>query len=663
MRRRLALVFLGLLLPAAPLLAGGPALHQVAGSDALAKGTLEGLSLDEQGVLRPGPGFDALALDASNAWAAISTEGALWIGTGNEARLLRVAPDGKVQRIQTGDGLMVTALAALPGGAVAAAVFPGARIVRVTAAGEVETHARLPAEHVWALVVGEDGHLVAATGSPGALFSIDPFGAVERLVEIGDDHARALARRGDELLVGTAPKGLLLSVRGTATTVLRDLEPQEVVGIVPSEAGLYVAANQDQTGGNVQAIGNLLKQVVEPPEPRAGKEPAARASLQDGRLYLLEPSGLLTSLWEAKQVALLSLAADGRGAVAGTYPSGRLVRVEAGAPSSILADLPEAEASVVLAEEGRLLAVATSNPAVLHRRASAPAAARYTSAPIDGGATARWGRVTVSGHGVRGLETRAGETSEPDATWGPWTAAEGFDGVSGAAGRTARFLQVRLTLEGADAWVRDLAAVAQAPNRAPLLSDVQLKKPGDADRPNAVREVTWKPSDPDGDRLETALFAQRDGSSLWVEVAPAKVLDKPTVSWDTAGLPDGTWRLRLEVSDRPDNEADRVRSATHVLGPVRVDNTPPAVRVAAKASGGRLVIEGEAADQPGGRIQRVRVSVDGGPWLVAGAHDGLYDSSTERFALSLPLPPSGLPEVVVQAVDSEQNVGAAAAAR
>ena len=73
--------------------------------------------------------------------------------------------------------------------------------------------------------------------------------------------------------------------------------------------------------------------------------------------------------------------------------------------------------------------------------------------------------------------------------------------------------------------------------------------------------------------------------------------------------------------------------------------------------------QASTVDQPGGRILAVRVSVDGGPWQVVSAKDGLYDSPTERFEASLASPGPGAHEVVAQATDSEQNVGAAAAAR
>ena len=57
----------------------------------------------------------------------------------------------------------------------------------------------------------------------------------------------------------------------------------------------------------------------------------------------------------------------------------------------------------------------------------------------------------------------------------------------------------------------------------------------------------------------------------------------------------------------------------------------------------------------------MRVSIDGGDWIVLAARDGLYDSAREAFAGILRVPEDGAHDVVVQARDALGNLGAAAA--
>ena len=121
MRRRI-LSGLLVLLTAGSAYAGGAGEQRVAGHKDFAAGTLDRLMLDAHGIVRPGFKIDSTALDTPTAWCAVRTGQAVWIGTGNDALLLRDDGAGKITRIETGEGgLMVTALAALPDGGVAAA--------------------------------------------------------------------------------------------------------------------------------------------------------------------------------------------------------------------------------------------------------------------------------------------------------------------------------------------------------------------------------------------------------------------------------------------------------------------------------------------------------------------------------------------------------------
>ena len=76
--------------------------------------------------------------------------------------------------------------------------------------------------------------------------------------------------------------------------------------------------------------------------------------------------------------------------------------------------------------------------------------------------------------------------------------------------------------------------------------------------------------------------------------------------------------------------------------------------------GCKLHVEGTAADANGGRVLRVRVSLNGGPWIPLGATDGLYDASKEAFEGTVAASPGDV-DVVVQVHDAEGNVAAGAA--
>jgi hypothetical protein len=64
--------------------------------------------------------------------------------------------------------------------------------------------------------------------------------------------------------------------------------------------------------------------------------------------------------------------------------------------------------------------------------------------------------------------------------------------------------------------------------------------------------------------------------------------------------------------------------------------------------------------QTGGQVRGVRVAIDGGPWQALPANDGLFDSASEAFRATLPSPGPGDHDVVVQALDADENPGATA---
>ncbi len=654
--------------------AGGTEEVRIADVEAFRDGTFERTLVDSDGVVRPGPSFDASDLGASTAWDAIDHAGATWIGTGNQARLVRV--EGTATRsIDLGPGLLVTALAGIADGGVVAAVFPGARLVRVDVRGDdtsVTPLATLPVEHVWALAADGRGGVVAATGGPAALYAVDALGTVTRRAELKDDHARCLARDEDAWLVGTAPNGHVLRVAADgATTVVFDLAPQEVTGLVRIPDGsIVIAANADDSGGDAQAIESLVEEIAKPAATKPGGRPAPRPGLQSGHLFHLDREGVLTTLWTEDTVATLSLAADGRGAVAGTGPGARLVRVEPDRASGVLGDLPEAEASVVLSDgEGRLATVVTSNPVVLHRRSSGgTTASRWTSAALDAGAIAVWGRLRAEGAGLLELAVRSGPVEEPDASWSGWEVVGGDTPGVADPNLTARFAQVRVTLDPKAGELRAVRWVRRGPNRPPVLSGVEVVLP-DASSDGAVptkasptREIKWKVEDPDGDELLARIDVRRHGVVRWHVLVDDETLDKSTWSWDTTGWPDGLYDVRVRISDGGGNAPARTRVAERSVAAHRVDNTPPRVEARIERDGeGSWVVTARAEDPADGRIVRVRASLNGKPWVHLAPEDGLFDEPDERAVWRLTISDDGPHDVVVQAFDALGNVGAAVA--
>jgi hypothetical protein len=310
-----------------------------------------------------------------------------------------------------------------------------------------------------------------------------------------------------------------------------------------------------------------------------------------------------------------------------------------------------------------------SDPAVFHRVLSIGGAdAVWTSKALDAGLRARFGHLTWQGTGPLEVSTRTGDTRTPDSTWSAWQGPIAQGGASPSP--AGRFVQVRARLRDASATIADVTVAFATENLRAVVTDVEAHEKGAAHeskeglpasggeppKHDSVVHVSWKVDNPDSDELRYRVQFRREGQARWIDATPPDdVLTKPELEWDTAALPEGSYRLRVDASDEIANPPDDVTHHALESGPVRVDNTPPVFKALA-INGRRL--RAEVVDGIG-PIARVEVAVDGRvEWRPVLPVDGIFDTADETVDADItPLVPSGPgPHVVaVRAFDAAGN--------
>lgn len=338
---------------------------------------------------------------------------------------------------------------------------------------------------------------------------------------------------------------------------------------------------------------------------------------------------------------------------------------------------------------GRELAIAVAHPAAVAVARPLAGGARgvVTGPPLDGGPGVTWARLRwegVAGDGRPRWSVRSGDRARPDDSWSPWS--EAWSDPDRALGEVAgRYLQWRVELPSAGAdgrpWrVTGISVSARQPNRAPVIEAFQVEQlrgvrpggflggesiihqyrsglraeftppdavqeswPGSerADPGRAVRVLTWSASDPNGDRLSFRLECRAEGEAAWRPAAAPGTGDQTVSgnvgSWDTSGLPDGRWELRLVASDEPDNPRREHAESTRTLGPLVVDNTPPRVDVletATRDGGAIIVVKLRAADATSSLAAARLVFADGDTERLD-PQDGVCDSGEETFVAAV----------------------------
>lgn len=385
----------------------------------------------------------------------------------------------------------------------------------------------------------------------------------------------------------------------------------------------------------------------------------------------------------------------------GTGDRGRVYRISRDGDVTLLLRVDSEQVTAAVSEGGVTLLGASNPGRVLELAASPRTEGRYHSRVLDAGGAATFGRIswevrTPPGSAVD-IETRTGNSEEPDDTWSDWMAAAADAVIPSPA---ARYLQWRATLRSDGSSSPEMVSLEAAylpVNLAPRVTRITLHRPGLAfeelinssaprvqgmrDRPEAteaarrgqtgsalpvgsgrqlylhgVRTATFAAEDPNGDRLRYRVSYRRQGDVPWQTLRAG--LSETIVAWDTSTMPDGRYELRVEAEDSPDNPPGEILTGERVSRPFTVDNTPPAISDLTVAADGTIRFRARDAGSP---IRRAAVSVDGGPARVVRPVDGIADSASEDYDTRLPGFPEGAGSVVVKVEDDMGNSGAAEA--
>jgi len=633
----------------------------------LSGGDLKGVAVSSDGTVRAGFTLgNAPIPEASASFAALTlTDGTTLIGTSPQGKVYKLAGDAVSLFADTG-ALAVTSIVQAKNGTIYAATMPDGKIFKL-AQGKADLFTTLPdTSHVWALVLDRAGTgLFAATGPEGKVFRIEPTGASSVYYRSTEGHLVSLAMTDNgDLLAGSSGKGNLYRITGPGrATVLATLPGEEVKAVAVSK-------------GVIWAVGNEYGEAPEPPKrsPAAGRTPAGpssavRPKAGKGVLYRFDAQGRPERMMKHDDTHYMSLALDEQGRpYVGTGANGRIYTVDDAHVVTLLADTDERQIGALSMAGGKGF-VATSDPPVAHRilGRGGPDAV-WTSKVLDSTLRARFGTLSWRATGGLELSTRSGNTTTPDATWTAWSNPLTAPGAISSA--PARFVQVRAR------WARDPNAVLTevtipfvTDNVRPVITEVSAaakggpaKEPaaavpasgGEVGKHESVVKVTWKVENPDADPLRYRIAFKREGQTQWRDALKAdEVHTKTELDWDTAALPEGKYRVRVEASDESSNPPDQVQKHSLESEAVLVDNTPPRID-ALEITGRRLrahVIDGTSP------IARVEMAVDGKlEWRPLAAADGIFDTADERVDSDVStLVTPGSHVVVVRAFDVAGN--------
>src|SRR5688572_18301711 len=510
-RRQLAFLCFLVCLLGVVLVAATPTFWTVSSQADFLKGDVEDLSIDSDGRMFLGPAASVLGeTSAPFLWSIVAgADGALWAGSGNEGKVLKIARDGKVTTFFDTPELEVHAIASAPQGGLYVATSPDGKIYSVAADGTSKTFFDPEDKYIWALATDASGNVFTATGDKGVSYKISPDGKGARFYKAGATNVVSLATtRSGELIAGTESPGRVFRIDAAGKAfVLLDSPFREIHALrLAADGTIYAAALSATPSSGADRAAEPLAEPSRPVTPSVSTEitgmsvvegpissstppSAGRSTRRPGRgaIYRIRPDGLWDTVWETADDAPYDLIVeDGGNLLVGTGTDGKIFRLSGNpARATLLARAAARQVTALLREPSGRIVGATSNPGKVFALSSTAARkGTYESDVRDAGTVATWGAIRWRASGRAGqvqIITRSGNTATPDETWSAWSNAYTNAEGERIGSPNARYLQWRATLtsDGPQGPVLTSVTAAYLPrNLRPEVTAITVHPPG-----------------------------------------------------------------------------------------------------------------------------------------------------------------------------------------
>jgi hypothetical protein len=479
---------------AAATLSAAPGFWQAATQADFLRGEVDQLSIDEHGRLTLGPEL-ARVHDAAApfVWTiAPGPDGAWFLGTGNDGKVIRVDRSGQGSVFYDSTEMEVHALAPAAGGGLFVGTSPDGRIYRVDAKGQAAVFFDPDDKYIWSLIVDRDGNVFAGTGDKGTVYKITPDGKGQKFFASKTSHAVSLAfDQNRQLLVGTGAPGRVFRVDSTGKGfLLLDTTYQEIHALrVDPKGVIYAAAQSGRPQGGSDS---LTEAVITPPsvtpsipnvtteitsmtavdvggaQGSGGGAAERRSSTMTGAVYRVQPDGLWDELWTTRDDAPYDVAIEADGSVlVATGAKGKLFRLSGDPVSAVLLTRVPAQQATMIARGADRTFIATANPGLLMSIASSRATrGTFESDVKDARLVSTWGVMAWRASAPAGSKveifTRSGNTKTPDEAWSDWDGPYANADGSQITSPKARYLQWRAVLTGTPAAAPVLTSLSSA---------------------------------------------------------------------------------------------------------------------------------------------------------------------------------------------------------
>lgn len=529
----------------------------------------------------------------------------------------------------------------------------------------------LPVENIWDLKYDGSGSVYAATGPLGQVYRIDlKTGKAQVWGQVKDTNVRYLYHHDGKLYSGGGESGNLYEMSDSDhIKVAAHFEEESVERIIGFDDGIVVAANKMKQAPDekreadyrryFKQFSSLKKNFGVDMKDARSSDPKSLllANLSKGSLYYVGKNYRIEKLMSLDEY-ILDMSIDRfQNLYLATGPNGRVYRIDNLIDDArkiwIAHDFDYRNVTAILMKNGiPSIFLASGNEAVTFIRAEQLSEnGMFKTDVFSPGIPSQWGTLYWQGNDLI-VYSRHGNTPVPDLTWTPWITRK-----TGSAGELDQsvwsFAQVKFKI-GKTARFDEFEYYYMEKNQRPSVRAVKVSEKKSSDR-GPVREVSWQINDPNGDNIVCNVQIRKDDMNEWINISGRTPIRENKYTLPTDTLPDGTYVLKVEASDRETNYSDGL-TGYGLSQPFVIDNGRP-VFIRLDYDGAQGKFSGNVEDQIS-VIAELSFALNGGDWTRFASADGILDQRLEGFELILPEDlQQGMHTIAFRAVDREGNQG------
>ncbi|MGI9054587.1 MAG: hypothetical protein ACR2F2_02160, partial [Pyrinomonadaceae bacterium] len=605
--------------------ASEPAIWTINTRDEILKGESRGVSIDENGAISLAPNLSELFnSEQSYIWSsATDASGNTFLGTGSDGKIFKVDANGKGALFADLNELNVAALAVGKSGELYAGTSPDGKVYRVEANGAANIFFDPKEKYIWSLAVLADGSLAVGTGENGKIYKVRSANASAEnslFFDTSETHIISLAAdKLGNLYAGTDSNGLVLrfSTDGKPFALL-DSPLREIHDLeIGTDGSVYALALSETiasakpptpagtpTTPKTTAKTNAVKTPL-PPKSRYDLSAAKSA------VYRILPDGGSDVIWNSSDVAAFSILQNqnGNGVFIGTSDKGRIYSVTNDGRETLVLQTDESQVSTIFTFNRNLYATTSNQGKIFRFGGERAKEGIYESPVLDANAAASWGRIWWRGNGAVEIQTRSGNTENPDETWSAWSGSLTDQKGAQVTSPTATFLQWRAILKNSNSNISEVNVSYLPRNIAPEILAIEILPTNIGLQPNppiqvdpniessgldlstfgiiipptiprkiyqrGARSLTWNAEDRNGDKLEFSVY-YREASETTFKLLKENLTDN-FYTIDGFSLADGRYIFKIAVSDAISNPNGLALSDEKISKPFEIDNSAPTV--------------------------------------------------------------------------------------